>query len=1476
MLLHIPAVQRIVASETAEALSEKLGTKVSIGNVNLGFLNRAIIDDVIILDQQHHDMFLCHRLSAKVDILPLLSGKISISSAQIFGLQGQLTKASATAPLNCQFMLDSLASKDTTSHTPLDLHISSLVIRNTSLTYDRLDLPRKHNGLDVNHLALDKISSHIMLYTLTDDSLSVRMKKLALAERNTGFAINSLTFDLNAGKHSAQISDFNLITDGSDTSFDAYVAYQGKEIKKFSLLSKHSSVSLKDVACFVPELKDHSNTIFLDTDITGTNNTLNINDLSIRTSNKDLELSATCKAASRLPLVDAVKDMKTLKWDADVSRLAIGSTLLNDVLSAYGQGNAVIQRLGNIEYVGNAAGNGADLTAKGVLTTGIGQLTHDVNVKNNHLTAQLATNVLKLGYLLDTEALGDTEITADIAADIVNGNKIPVSNAVVNITAPLLTANGYPYRNTKLSLMQKNDNVTANIDVADVNINALVSATASNISALLEGKPEGLRDISVDASISNLNPNMLGLTKQWQSTTFSTNIKANVASLQNPLERIDAYITDFTMVSPEEPFSFKSIALNAHENAAGEKEISLTSDFADVFASGQFDIATLPQSLTNLVANKLPTLPGLSQYQAQNNNIKLSSTIKDTEILRKLLKVDIDAEREINISGYLNDRLHTADLKLDAPSLKCFGMDFDNTSLHTYCPGDTLSINLTTAKRNYNGSALALNISGKAANNNLQTVLNWRNGRGNAFCGSLYANSRFFMNDRNKPTALVNIMPSEVMISDTLWNLHPSTISYSDNRLSVSKFLIENGKQHVSINGLATKSLNDSLVVDLNDVNVGYIMNLINFHSVEFEGFASGNAVGKALFSEPQAYANLDVRNFLFEGGRLGTLTAHGRWNNDLGQIDIDAQCVDHEVIPLEGSVAEFCSKANDALEGNRDGFLKIDGYISIKRDYIDLGIKADNVRLEFIENYTNSFMSDINAWANGRVNVVGPLSAINLVGEAVANGSVHILPLNTTYTLHNDYVKMVPDDIIFMKDSIYDKHGNGATVSGGLHHQNLGRMTFDLDIDAHHMLCFDFPELNGSTFCGYAKGTGTCQIKGRPGEVNFDIDAYPEESSYIMYDASSPDALQNQEFITWHDNTPRPETQDAVQQDDNTTENRATSSSDVRLNFIVHATPECALRLIMDQRTGDYINLYGNGTLRANYYNKGGMQIFGNYLVERGEYKMTIQQVITKNFEFLPGGSLAFGGDPYEAAIDLQAQYVVPSAPLSDLNIGNSFTSSTVRVNCLMNISGTPEHPVVDFDLNLPQASADIQSMITSLMDSEEARNQQVLYLLAIGRFYAANQNADAVQSQASLAMQSFLSGTVSQQINNLISNLIIKDRNWNFGANISPGDEGMMNAEYEGLVSGRMLNNRLLINGQFGYRDNVNATTSFIGDFDVRYLLFPNGNLQVKVYNQTSDRYFTKSNLNTQGLGIILKHDFKSFIPNFLRKKTKQTIKK
>ena len=58
------------------------------------------------------------RIAAKVDLWSLISdGKVRISSAQVFGLNALLYRNSPTEKTNFQFVLDSLASRDTTRHT---------------------------------------------------------------------------------------------------------------------------------------------------------------------------------------------------------------------------------------------------------------------------------------------------------------------------------------------------------------------------------------------------------------------------------------------------------------------------------------------------------------------------------------------------------------------------------------------------------------------------------------------------------------------------------------------------------------------------------------------------------------------------------------------------------------------------------------------------------------------------------------------------------------------------------------------------------------------------------------------------------------------------------------------------------------------------------------------------------------------------------------------------------------------------------------------------------------------------------------------------------------------------------------------------------------------------------------------------------------------------------------------------------------
>ena len=66
LLLNIPFIQQRLAAFVAHELSSTLNTHVSIGKINMGFLNRIIIDDLWLEDQNKDEMLKGARTSAKL------------------------------------------------------------------------------------------------------------------------------------------------------------------------------------------------------------------------------------------------------------------------------------------------------------------------------------------------------------------------------------------------------------------------------------------------------------------------------------------------------------------------------------------------------------------------------------------------------------------------------------------------------------------------------------------------------------------------------------------------------------------------------------------------------------------------------------------------------------------------------------------------------------------------------------------------------------------------------------------------------------------------------------------------------------------------------------------------------------------------------------------------------------------------------------------------------------------------------------------------------------------------------------------------------------------------------------------------------------------------------------------------------------------------------------------------------------------
>lgn len=1437
ILLHIPSIQTYIGGCVADALCDKFGTKVKVGRVDLGFINRLILDDSYMQDKNGEQMLRVSRISVKINLLALANGQIEITSAQFFGLHANLYKATPEAKPNFQFVIDALASKDSTKQkTPLDLQINSLIIRNGEISYRVLSRPSRPGKFSADDINARNISAHIIINRITDDSLNVKVKRIAFDER-CGFKLKSLSLSAIACRTKTKIENFKLELPATliqIPSLQASYRMKNGQIEmptlQFDGSIKAPYISPSDLAVFVPTLTRLNMRPALDIQFNGTGSSLTVKKISINTTDGSLQLVAN----------GGVKNYPANpSWYTNIDQLKAGQQAISNIYAVATGKNVpnIIERLGNVQITGYVGGDKKNIASEGKLNTSPGNLTLAFDKRGDKITAHMETVRFNIGSLVNDNKLG--HISANLNVHGSSKDNFAAQGRVYDFDY-----NGYKYRSLNLNATYRNKRLEGKANIDDPNVQLTAIGTFVNNGA----KP----NLQLKANIAHFEPNTLRLTDKWQQTAFAANIACDIkgSDINNADGSIELH--DFAMRGPETEYNINNVSVKTGYNN-GNHFLDVDSDFGTIDINGHFSYNTIVRSVLNMVAAKLPTIPGLTHKpQREFNDFTLNASLNSTEWMNRLLGIPLEIHRPLNISGEIDDKNEKINLWCDVPSFTFNGNRFSDAFINVESPSDTLKADIRIKKLADRGKYMALHLNAGASDNHLNTSLSFSNNERHPLKGIINSSTVFAKDEEGVSTAYIDVLPSRATIGDTTWHVAPSSIIYSKNKLQVNSFSVSHDNQMLAINGTATKSENDSLLVTLNDIDVSYVLNLVNFHSVDFLGMASGEARIAGAFSEkPLLSADVIVKDFKFETGRMGTLYANVGYNHEEGNIEINAVAKD---------------------EDNRR--TDINGYVSPKHNYIDLAIDAHRTRAEFMESFCGSFMDNVNADINGNVNVVGPLNNINLVGKAVLDGSVRLSALNTTYWMRGDSVTFVPDEIKFKGDTLYDRNGNIGIMTGSIYHKHLTNLSYALKVKAKNLLAYDTHSFGDNTFYGTAYVTGDCDIKGKSGEVVIDIDAVPEKNSILVYNAADQSSIGSTDFITWKDNNV--EETDSTDTEHN---NKVDISTNIRLNFLINCNPNATLKLIMDEKTGDYITLNGDGVLRASYFNKGSFDIYGNYIVDHGVYKLTIQNIIKKDFTFQKGGSISFGGDPYNAALNLKALYVLNSVSLADLNIGRSFSNNNVRVNCLMNITGNPNSPKVDFDLDMPNMSNDIKQMVYSLLNAEEEKNQQVLYLLAVGRFMAQNNNNNATgetpqYSQTSLAMQSFLSGTISQQLNSVLSN-VINSNNWNFGANISTGTEGFNNAEYEGMLSGSLLNNRLLFNGQFGYRDNANATTSFIGDFDLKYLLFPNGNLAINVYNKTNDRYFTRNSLNTQGLGVIMKKDFTRISDLFFWRKKEKTKK-
>lgn len=1434
LLLRVDAIQHRLAKRVTSWIQETSNLPLEIGSVRVRHLNKIEINDILLNDLEKDTLACIEKITVHISPLHLLRNRVRVNSVMLASPTFRIKRSTPQAPLNAQFLFELLAGNDTTPPADMpNIRINQLHMYDGHFSYHVGEKPSiQSKSFSPQHIEIDNISANISLKELSKDTLRLHVRNLSGIE-SSGMTLKNLKMRFRASKRGVSITKLKIeFPEGEIVSDRITANYSIDDINSKSKLALFdgyiysNNLSLHDFAPLLPQIQDSLPTIKFAIKANGRHDVINLDTLAFVTNDSNLSLNANAKITElhkEQPLHEI--NIKNLNITQDGARILHKLSQLDE--STFD----IIKRVGNITLTGSETGTGFNTSGNISLNTDCGDINADLTISEKKFTCSLEGKKIDLGTLVAEKRLKLCDINSQI-----NGiyNDSANYSATILSTINSLEFNGYTYSPIEFEGSLDNNTAKGAINISDNNMKARIFV------GLNHSKEYPEYDLRVEADSINLLP--LNLSKEMTDSKISFKLEADYTKNKSDKSLLTANLYNFELQNPDKYWKIRRI--NVTDNSLNDKRTLLvSSDIFNSYIHGYYNYNTLANSLSDIIHRHIPSFEPSGDITG-NNKFVFNIDISNSEILSSLLNLPFTIHAPSNISGNCNDSIRhavvTGDFKdIDILDKKYKSVKIDISSdkellLHNTHLIYSNNISDNNQNENKDNEDIIIKINSTAQNDTLRNIITWEEMESMQKRGNIGFNIFFGrVNDKINFNAMLH--PGMITYGDSIWNISESRIENHNNKYHIHNFAISNNERQLHIDGTVGTDDSDSLNISLKDIQVEDVMNIVNFHSVDFGGRATGNVSLSRILSEPAFSSNLVIKDFKFEKGLMGNMVFRGDWEEDSKSVKLHGRIENG----LNTSIAS--------------------GIVSPANDTINIRVRANGARIEFLNDMLSSALSDVDGEVSGELSVRGKMRDINLYGALSPTGTLRLKPTNTIYTLKGDTVLFTRNKISFDNFEINDRNGNKGFINGVVRHNSISRFSCNFGITAKNLLAYDTHGFGNDGFYGTAFVTGTAKISVDNAGIRLNAEIAPENNSRFVYNAAGPEGATNNDFVTFTDRqSKKHESSHTIkkQQDNEYTD----FSSKLRLDFMINTTPGMQLRVYTNTVTGDYIDIYGNGPINAIYDEKEGFNMKGNLNLTRGTYKFTLQDIFPKEFSIKPGSTLAFNGDPFLANLNLNTVYTVASAPLTDLSI-TAERRKNVKVNCLMDITGTLQNPTLTFGLELPDGNEEEKELLASATSTPEQTNMQFIYLIGIGKFYTYDYNNQNNTSQSSTAMESLISSTISGQLNNMLSQITDSD-NWNISGNFTTSERGWNSMEVEGMLSGRLLNNRLLVNGNFGYRDNPLANKNFIGDFEVQWLLDNNGNVSLKAYSKTNDRYFSKTTLTTQGAGIMLKHDFNSWL--------------
>ncbi|MBN1951628.1 MAG: translocation/assembly module TamB domain-containing protein [Bacteroidales bacterium] len=1455
-LLQLPAVQDFAINKVVTYLEKDMGADINYSSFRITNFNKVKINDLYLSDVNGDTLVFSKLTELTVPVIfsffidrdemkPMIK-QLALEEAE-FNI-----KIDTAGTLNFQYIIDYFSSDS-----PDEEESEPILIKEFSLKNCKFNLymagaeANQDEEINFSNLQLSRLNARVDNITIIEDIIGIDFQSLSFSERS-GFVLNDFEgyyemaptymFVENMSLNSPSTS-INLEKAGVKyASFDDFGGdglYRNVDIE---LLLKPSRISASDLAYFSDGMKDTKQEILISGDIYGTLSNLKGRNVSLNWGEKS-SISGRFNI-SGLPDPEEtfiIFDLNELNTNTrDISRIDLPG---DQVLELPEQFNSIT----SIRYEGNFTGFLNDFVANGMLQTNLGKVYTDLmfapdSLDQIRLSGRIRTTDFQIGKLINNEEyVKEVSMDASIIGYLSDDKPF---NAEIQGEISKLTLMDYPYQNIRVNGRISDKLFSGELNVDDPNL-------------IMTFK--GLFDMGSDISAYNFDVNVidanlyaLNISDSDPEYHGSFLLKANASGPSLDEINGEFHLLNSLFFKTNKQIQIYDLNLILANNDQNNR-MTIRSDVLDADIRGKYKISDLSAVFMSFLHQHLPNLvkkPEEEPLHYSDTRLEFDMQFKQTESFFNFFFPEYMVAENTQANGeFVPGTDKGIVLNLYSPGITYQKNTMQGMALNIYKEDSLLRASIGCRNFNLNESADLENftIMTSISQDRIQFDARWLNWDSAVYRGNISGMAIFDKQD-GQNIYKFEFNPTSIVISDTLWNISEFALLIDTAGYGIENLRINKRNEYLEASGKISDLPGDTLNFNFDNFSLENLNFILGSHGLFLNGELSGNGniTGKSL--NPLFFASLSIKNLVINSEPLGDGVITSLWDNRKQSLTINLEATRGKLTMLK-ILGDYYPQDNGKM---------------------DFAINLNKLKANIINPFLTGIFSDIEGFASGDLQLSGTPKKPTLSGKILLQRAGFTVDyLMTHYTLTTE-VDFVNNNIIINNALLYDQEGSPAIVNGMIRNDYFRDMELNIGIRLDKTMCLNTTAEDNDWFYGTAYATGNVKIHGGLDDLRFDVDAKTErgrndpnipernkrdKSTIIYIPLTEQIEVDEYKYISF------------VRQDEDTSSREKKSDekqvdlSGYQMEFNLDVTPDAEIQMVWDPTIGDIIKGRGTGKIQMSINTIGTFDMIGNFVIEKGDYLFTLQNVINKKLKIIPGGTLQWTGDPYNAIVDMTAVYNT-NAMFSDLvpTITEERDPGRVDVDCRIFLTDLLMSPTIDYDIYLPYADEETRDMVRSKTQGEEELSKQFISLLVMGRFMPAAGLASNAGSESVMAGKNNAMELLSNQLSNWLSQI---SNDFDVEVNYHPGQESELTpSELEVMLSTQFLNDRLSINGSVDMKSDaaVQNTAKFAGNFDADYKLNEKGKVRLRAFNHSNDNIADNDSDYTQGFGIIFKDEYDS----------------